>query len=249
MTKNDAQFQAARRETGLDHVVAARRFLTVTRQAEGMLSLQRPLAEHVAVWGNLLRALARHSGRSVLIDSSKTSRLTWYRSNLLRRTPGLRVDVLHLVRDPRAVMWSFRRGDNQKLERGEPSRKAGRALRGLAGWTFSNLRAAREDPFAVLRYEDLVARGAIEVGAILERFGLDPLPVVEILREEGGVVSGHGVAGNRMRRAGPIHLRADREWETKLSRPHRLLAGLARPMARKYAYFGGENQPLPPYGE
>ena len=47
---------------------------------------------------------------------------------------------------------------------------------------------------------------------------------------------GHGLAGNRMRRAGPVVLRPDAEWQQSLPKRYRRLSTVVSPTASRYGY-------------
>ena len=65
---------------------------------------------YAEVWRTIIEAISRVSGRYVIVDSSKTTRGCARRVQVLSELCGFRVKVIHLVRDPRAVMWSVLRG-------------------------------------------------------------------------------------------------------------------------------------------
>ena len=115
--------------------------------------------ELVDVLGRLLSNLARASGATMVVDSSK---LPPYGA-LISRSPLLDVRTLHLVRDPRAVAWSWQRatasqqvsGFEETMERFSPLKSSLMWLESSSSVAALARRAGR--PAHVVRYEDLVA--------------------------------------------------------------------------------------------
>ncbi|MGH9159269.1 MAG: sulfotransferase family protein, partial [Vicinamibacteraceae bacterium] len=149
----------------------------LTLQTEMLFGRGTRIDEYVALWQAVCDAIAEVSGRSILIDSTKSSRLAANRLPLLVERLGVPVKILHVVRDPRAVMWSVRRGSNRRLEGRATRRGHGGMARGLAGWMFSNYVAERTtrrfDPAMsmLLQYEEFVRHPAKvlgEIGALLD---------------------------------------------------------------------------------
>ncbi|MPZ16996.1 MAG: hypothetical protein GEV06_03640 [Luteitalea sp.] len=212
----------------------------LTLEAERLFGTRADLEQYVALWQTVCRAILEVTGRPILVDSTKSSRLAANRLPILAECLGVPVKILHVVRDPRAVMWSVGRGSNRGLEGRGIGRPYGGMARGLAGWMFSNYVADRTrrrfDPSAskLVRYEDFT-RSPTEVLAELGEFlGVDLGVVDRDLQQGVSFDPGHGVAGNRMRRQGGITLKRDLEWQERLPPPARLLALLARPQARRY---------------
>jgi hypothetical protein len=236
----------ADRRVGLDPTQLAERLA----RAESTLGRYRfgdrkaLLARHGDVWGALFRSLAEVTGRSVVVDSSKSSRGSSRRITALARHAGLEVRVIHLIRDPRAVVYSERnRGNNDRLEANETStRSPGGALRFLVGWSMANLAvtlsALTLPSLRVLRvhYEHLVTEPESTLATIGRFIGLDLAPVADRIRAGTAFDPGHGVRGNRMRREGPIVVRHDTEWITAGPTGPRWLSLAFAPLARLYGY-------------
>jgi hypothetical protein len=200
----------------------------------------RDPAAYASLWRATFGAIARRSGRDVLVDSSKTMRNAAWRPVELARTADLDVRVIHLVRDPRAVVWStmrwwWRISDSSWSRRWGPDSPYGRALRGVGGWLTANLLVRRPD--IVVRYEDLMAEPSRELGRIGGAIGVDLTSLGELVEQGAVLEPGHGAGGNSRRRDDVITLKADREWETSLPRFGRLIASAGRPLARRYGYF------------
>jgi hypothetical protein len=166
----------------------------------------------------------------VFIDSSKTAR-HMRRRPIVLQAAGADVRVIHLRRDPRAVLWSTSRGSNQGLERGEAAASRPGAVRTMAGFAAANDAAAalrRElgaERYFALDYERFVAEPHDTVRALATFLGVEY--DAEWMRRDPGVE--HRFAGNRNRAETTLAIRADDEWRTKLPLSRRLLAGLLEP--------------------
>ena len=190
----------------------------------------------------LYQAVAEVSGARVIVDGSKD---VLYGA-LLRRAPGLSVQAVHLVRDSRAVAYSYSRVkhdpplfDNPgRLEPVDPTRTA---LRWNAANLLLDLAAAgpvKPNALTRLRYEDLVAEPVETLNRLWEWMGETP-PVLDFLHENPIPVStGHTVAGNPDRFETSVRLRLDDAWRTKLApRRRALVTALTFPLLLRYGYL------------
>lgn len=195
----------------------------------------------VDVVGRLLAALARTSGAEVVVDSSK---LPAYGA-LLTRSPLLDVRTLHLVRDPRAVAWSWQResasqqvaGFEEEMERFSPVKAAAMWVESSTSTAALARRAGRTN--LCVRYEDLVARPEPVLREVAAFVGLDPAASASVV--DGGALrlrDSHAVAGNPNRvRTGPVQLRRDDEWAERMpARNRRLVSTLTAPRRRAHGY-------------
>ena len=193
--------------------------------------------ECAALYERLLRSVHRVSGAKTLIDTSKVPGgiLT------LAEVPRVRLSVIEIVRDPRAVAFSWRRrvarpeipGGKIEMERLPVWRSA--VEWNLARSLLAATRRRLDPPWTILRLEDLVRAPAASLRGALLAIGR-PEPDLGFLR--GGTANlpaGHSVSGNPMRfSAGPTVIRPDEEWRRALPPFDRSLvtaicrAGLAR---------------------
>lgn len=175
------------------------------------------------------RAIAARTGARVIVDSSKFAS----DAALLPRA-GITAAYVHLIRDPRAVAWSWL----------QPKRYTGRrgALASTWHWTGFNLAAeavGRAHPHAslTLRYEDLTRSPRAAVGAVLD---LVTPGAVNPVGEDGTVELGgnHTVTGNPNRfERGRTAITEDLRWPGRLSaRDRTLTTALALPLMRRYGY-------------
>jgi len=179
----------------------------------------------------------------VIVDSSKTAYHAGERPSALRERAGLDVYVVHLVRDPRAVVWSVvGRGSNRSLE-GAAHRPVLGWLAPIAGWIRANRIAERlqiefgASRYLLIRYEDLVANPDAQL-SLVEDFLRLPAGRARTTRE------GHQLGGNRTRFSSTIEIRPDMEWRDRLPVLAQWLIVLVTwlPM-RRYGYLGGRGRP------
>ena len=145
----------------------------------------------------LYRRAAAKAGASVVVDSSKSPSLAL----VLTRVPGLETHLVHLVRDPRAVVVSWRR------PKGYLPRRS--LIRVVAHWVVANACARRLRrrgvSYTLIRYEELVndPRGVLE--GILEGCRVSR-PNLGFLSVGGAMLSPScALAGNPDKRdSGPV---------------------------------------------
>jgi hypothetical protein len=221
----------------------------LTRKLEVVQGSRIETDRYSRIWNTVFRTLGDVVPADLVVDSSKSTWGSWRRGQLLGGPAGLDVRILHLVRDPRGVMWSIRRGSNRRLLAGKPAKVKGGVARGLAGWMHAQLIAEGYSefgaaPFLRVRYEDLATDPDSVLGEIGAFLGMEMRDGVTSTGKTFGFGIGHGVSGNRMRRGGPVQIRFDEEWRRKLPLLARLLANVSYPLMKKYGYTdrGGGSQ-------
>jgi hypothetical protein len=199
----------------------------------------RKLRSYGRVLSRLLRAIAACGG-GVVVDSSKHASTAF----LLRRVPGVRMRVVHLVRDSRGVAHSLgKRIRRPEVRIGEAFMHRRSPWQAALEWSIFNglfhLLRWVGTPTTRVRYEDLIS---------------DPASTIQ--RAAAGSVRGsswrprfidgrtitlnvdHTVAGNPMRFShGVVQLRFDEAWRTEMRRLDRWMAtALTAPMLIAYGY-------------
>jgi hypothetical protein len=181
--------------------------------------------EYAPVLTRLYRALADAGRADVLVDSSKAAGPA-----LMARRSGFATTVVHLVRDPRAVVWSHGRAKAPPAGVVARTTPVHRPSYVAARWLARN---AAVDlgvrPDLRLRYEDMVADPR---GARATLFAALGLPVRD------GDETEHVIAGNPGRfDKGPLTLRPDVEWQQRQpSGQRRVSTALALPLLHRYGY-------------
>lgn len=198
------------------------------------------LAMYGDVLARLFEGIRKVSGARVVIDSSKLPSHTM----MLRRTAGVDVRLVHLVRDSRGVAYSNTKVVLKQVTEGEPTMlprhgAVGASARytlynGLTAWT-----NRLDVDYMLLRYEDLIADPGRNLRAILAHAGEPDDVELPFLTSEGALLAeNHLVDGNPVRFSkGAVPLRSDEEWRTRMaSRDRRLVTALTLPLLATYGY-------------
>lgn len=175
---------------------------------------------------------------AAMIDSSKTAWQQAAAPFTLRHAIEGEFQLVHIVRDPRAVCWSLlkknRRADDQSSETAV-------LIKTVLGWYYANLvceyfgwRFAPQ--YRRVRYEDLARHPRIEVVSLLSKL----LPTARWEPKSIGTGDNrHQLYGNRMRRK-PLqieNIRIDEEWRTEMPRSlQKLVGSLSWPLRARYDY-------------
>lgn len=195
-------------------------------------------ADLATVLRPLYAAIATVSGASLVVDSSK---LPTY-AGVLAGVDGLSLDVVHLVRDPRAAAFSWKRTKEQP-DRGRPGLMEQRGVvKSSVLWTAWNAgleRAWRRSPhYTRVRYETFAAHPAKTIAILADYIGHGGAD--RLVDEQGRLhlPPNHTVAGNPARmNAGPTPVRLDNEWATAMNRRDaRVVSGLTVPLLGRYGY-------------
>jgi hypothetical protein len=187
----------------------------------------------------LYGAIAAVSGARFVIDSSKEPHQAW----VLREAPDAELHVVHQVRDPRAVAFSWRRHKARpEIHWRAEDMDRHTMLRSAVEWDMHNFLVATRrsslGSYTLVRYEDLVARPKM----VLERIGRaigEPWDTGDMLAEDRTALrTSHTASGNPSRfTVGTVRIRNDDEWIEKMPRYDRLLVtALTSPGLIRYGY-------------
>jgi Sulfotransferase family len=234
------------RVTGLDWLqlkqrVDRNRFIPLM-MAPLLPGYRRALAQYAERMSLLYTAIAEVSGADLIIDSSKHASTAF----LLRRVHGIRLRVLHLVRDSRGVAYSW----TKEITRPEIRERvalmpqfhpASAAAHWLGYNTLFELLRVIRTPLTFVRYEDFLAAPVTETMRAVTEAG-STIHSADLAFLDGRHVdlqTDHSVAGNPMRfTTGRIELRSDEAWHQKLSRSHRwIVTILTAPLLARYHYL------------
>ncbi len=186
------------------------------------------------------KAKSDRSGQDVvLLDSSKHLSA----AALYSLDPRLDVRVLHVVRDPRGVAYSWTKqverpeADGELMPTYDPKRTAGR-------WVTDNLGfkalAKLGVPTMVVRYEDFMVDAEAQMQAIAGFAGLETPADLSFLdgAKASLVAPMHSVAGNPMRfGAAEIKLKLDDAWREKLdAKARRTVTLMTAPVLGLFGY-------------
>lgn len=200
----------------------------------------RELDEWAEISGGLYRAIARVTGSDVIVDASK---IPVY-PPAFGLVPGIDPYIVQLVRDPRAVAYSWMRR-RRMIDRDESSEmpRHGAVYSG-ATWTVHNLMAEAvrrrlgPERSLLLRYEDLVRHPRESLVRVLRLVDADDrkLPLVDDHTATIGL--NHSVGGNPNRLdRGDVAFQEDVEWREGLGGPDgAIVTALSAPLLRRYGY-------------
>lgn len=194
----------------------------------------------------LFASIRAHSGRPIVLDSSKLPG----RGAALAANPGIDLYVIHVVRDPRGVAWSLRKGIARHVEGGvqrtlRPKSLLHTALR----WSIVNAaadalcRRVGNARSLRVRYEDFVAYPRETLGRILGLVGEQPLAA-----HDGGRAATfrpqHQMAGSRHRMQPAITIERDERWRDAMPPAQQaLVSAITAPLRWRYGYGDAASGP------
>ncbi|PWU57621.1 sulfotransferase family protein [Micromonospora globispora] len=194
------------------------------------------------LYTRIYRAALEVTGARVVVDSSKHASLAF----ALRWAEDLDLRVLHLVRDSRAVAYSWgKQVRRPEVVDGEDFMPTFSPFEVSKLWTAQNaafhLLASRASVLR-LRYEDFTEDPAGTVRRLREFAGLpdDPEALRILTDPPASPVRAHSIAGNPLRfSGGPLQVRRDEAWRSRLPRRSRAVVSLATlPFRIRYGYLG-----------
>lgn len=175
----------------------------------------------------LLGAVAERSGSHIIIDASKNPAVGF----LLGRLKDVDLHVIHLVRDPRAVVrsWSISK-----------AYLAGWPMRTVVRWWWltnllSELLRLRSKDYHLVLYEDLVRQPASVLASIASAIGTEGC--VGVVGDDGRAELGkqHSLAGNPDKvQEGSIVIRSGERQSNTLR--DKLVLWLTWPLSLRYGY-------------
>ncbi len=201
---------------------------------------EKRLEAYSEILGKLYKAISKISGCRIIVDSSKNPSHGF----LLHTISDIDLYVLHLVRDSRAVAFSWQRRKVRpevywKKEFMPRHSWTKSAVEWLVLNTIIESLAHMNTNYMLIRYEDLVCNLRNVVTQIIDRIG-EKRPNLEFL-DNSTVHLGkdHTVSGNPMRfKAGAISVSPDNEWEAKMRKDKKcVVSTLTWPLLYRYGYF------------
>jgi len=180
----------------------------------------------------LVEAIQKTSRKGFIMDSSRNMGrgLT-----LHRMYPG-NVWFIHLVRDPRGVVYSQMKKNIEQDYKSPLKSGAHNLLKNLfatmVGWKVPTNR------FINLRYEDLVTRPRQVLETLGQFFELDFSEIIEKVSKQDALSVPHILDGNRVRDQSTIRLSGDQAWKTELGMFNKMIAIFTTsPFFIRYKYF------------
>jgi sulfotransferase family protein len=179
-------------------------------------------------------AIERVTGVGTFVDSSKLSSVLWTASHLPRS-----LGVVHLVRDPRAVAFSWSRPTPDPSRRGAPMETKS-TVRSATDWLRAHvtiervLRRLDGDRVVRIRYEDLVREPAGLIASITGDSAGDSAPMAFAADD---AQPSHAIAGNPTRFRTGQRISPDERWRREMSGPARAVAtAITAPLLHRFGY-------------
>jgi len=213
---------------------------------------RRQVADYLSYYLRVYDGIAEVTGCQAIVDSSKHASLAF----CLRWSEGTDLRVVHIVRDPRAVAYSWTR------EVSRPDVNGPAAPRDSRMWTYSSPTAALQwnaqngamqllarlgTPVLRIRYEDFVRAPSAALGEIASFARLPDAATTGFLGEDDAgywadLAPSHTVSGNPVRFAtGRVRLRLDERWRASMpAAQRRVVSALTYPLLRHYGYPRGQ---------
>lgn len=200
---------------------------------------QDDLSKYIDIWDRLYSAIKKVSGCSVIIDSSKEPSHLF----VLKELEKINLQIIHLVRDSRAIAYSWQRRVKNPAVYWKDEYLALGTLRSAFEWDLYNLLIhllGNRLPYMLLRYEDMVENLHETLADICKKFDVDNgLP--DLI--EGASINlteiNHTVSGNPMRfQYGMIKIKPDMEWGKNMKTRHKIvITALTWPLLLRYKYI------------
>ncbi|MGI8692705.1 MAG: sulfotransferase [Geodermatophilaceae bacterium] len=231
---------------------AVREILAAQRDLGTLLNrwrLMRSVGGHGKAWPALLRmqaangevisTLAERTQAELIVETSKRAQ----DAAVFASMDSIDHYVLHVVRDPRAVAYSWRRKKPTGPGMARRTMSTRRLLPSAKRWAENCVgaellrRQIPRDRWLFIRYEDFSNVPRATVDRVLEFLDVD----AKAPFDDADTVTlrpNHIVAGNPSRfRTGPVQIVPDSEWQSRMTRRDQLsVTGLLLPLMLRYGY-------------
>lgn len=246
-------WQAVRKEAfgntnpkNTDEIYALRRSVARLRHIPLLLSpvksptYRRRLTTYKEIISKLYQAIQKVSGARIIVDASKEPS----HGLLLSSIPNIELHVVHLIRDSRAVAFSWsrkkRRPEIYWKEAYMPQLKPWKAA---WDWFLYNLGLQflrwHSDSYTLIRYEKLATNPGEVLNKLLTHMGELKRSLDFLDGHRAKIQTVHTVSGNPLRfQQGIIEIRPDTEWQRKMKALDRYLVTLLTwPLLLYFGYF------------
>ncbi len=223
----------------LKNSVSRIRYVPWLMQSHRPRRYESALRAYSELIGRLYSGIQQTSGARVIVDSSKSAA----HGLILSRLPNMEVHVVHLVRDPRAVAFSWQRQRrNPEIHWKAEDMPIERVWTSAARWLVQNvpteLLATSAASYSRLRYEDFLTDPSAALSKILAPYDWVGDTPENTENMEIDLQPTHTVSGNPMRfKQGQLKLKLDDEWHrAMLPRDRRLVTAATLPLLIRYDY-------------
>ncbi len=223
----------------LKEYIGWKRYLSRLALPRGHTRYQSSLLAYGDLLERLYGGILSASRGRVIVDSSKDP----VHGLILSQMPGIELHVVHLVRDPRAVAFSWKRSRRRPEIHWEAQdmpreRIYTSAIRWSGQNALAELLGRSAQTYSRVRYEDFVASPAatlVDIFAPYEWIGDTPTAIEDMAV---ALKPAHTVSGNPMRfKHGEVKLRIDSEWLSAMSTyDRRSVTAVTWPFLVRYGY-------------
>jgi SAM-dependent methyltransferase len=230
-----APLATARIDLAQASVVRWPNIVQLLRARPGMVSDWDALFRYTAASSAVYRSIANLTGASVIVDSSRLP----IEPVALGLVPDVDVRVAQVIRDPRAVVYSWKRSRLLTDRDNTEYMPKFSASFSTMSWLARNLvveTIRRRSPVEVVQYDD-IARDPAEVLRRLATFAGESAGPMEFLTSETATIAPtHSVGGNPVRMtSGAITIEPDEEWRAAIEGRDRTVATvIALPLLHRY---------------
>ena len=218
------------------------RHLLLKANERGLRARTARMGEYTGALEKLYKAVEETSQSRVIVDTSKFPSYGY----MLQAVPGIELYVLHLVRDPRAVAfsWASRRKPKLDCKEGPSKSMTPHSLVESSlvwdEWNFVIENTWGHDPgrYMRLRYEDFVESPRDAVQGILRFLGEAQTELPFVGEREVPMGVSHTFSGNPDRfRSGSVIIESDEVWKRDMSVARQaLVTALTLPGLARYGY-------------
>ncbi len=203
-------------------------------------SFRRRYHDTIERMNSLYPAIAAVTGCQVIVDSSKFPPY----GLALGLAATVELYVLHVVRDPRAVAYSWLRQRPAERSAAEPlHRRQFRPSMSAWRWLLANGLSERSfgamgDRYRVVRYEDFVTAPHATLSGLLAWVGEGSAPPSSLADGRLDLEPTHAISGNPSRfNTGSVALRLDDEWKRRMRWIDKaVVSALTWPLRGRYGY-------------
>ena len=206
----------------------------------GESALLAPYQEYFDACRNLYKAIYKISGCEFIVDSSKNTAHGF----ILASIPQIDLSIVHLVRDSRAVAYSWRREKIRPEVYWEQKFMGQRKIvTSATRWNSLHKLAEKlrhtSKQYALLRYEDLVSNPQKSLLGLFANLGSVQPSLNFIDGFHASLKTSHTVSGNPVRFTNrEIKIEPDVEWQHAMANRQKWLVTLITwPLLSKYGYF------------
>ena len=201
---------------------------------------QKPEMEYFASnLATLYRTIYSIVGEKIIIDSSKLPSHIY----LLRKVPNIDLRILHLIRDGRAVAfsWNKRRKKDLAITTNTSWMPKRSMLWATSAWAVENYFVStfkNKIDYAQMRYEDFTTAPFQELIRVQSELRLPDIKIDYSANHSIKLSPNHSVNGNPIRfDSSPITIVPDTDWQRRMPNFTKIFLGLLfRPILAKFRY-------------